>query len=591
VTGSGTALARAREHFLGDGALGREDVVRPEIVDSWERSRRAGVDACRLTVPFEADLDVGSSLMACAAPVLDHLEEQLSGSAVSVVLTDADGRLLDRRVGVGELRHRLDDISLAPGFSYAEEFAGTNGVGTALRGGAATLVVGAEHFTERLQPFACAGAPVLHPVTGVVLGLVDVTCMRAEANDLMRVLALQAARDIALVLRERGGMGARTVMGEFQAVCARSPRPVLAVSEDFLIANRRAQTLLGGADQELLRRRAGEWMRGRTAFVQRVVLTCGPVRVRHTPVVRSGQPVGVVLEVLPDDRPGTTSARTSGRGLPGLAGSSASWRSSCAALRDAAARGATTVVLGERGTGKETAIRAVHGEVRPAARWMVVEAGEGSPGSRTTRDALEAMDRADPRDLTLVVRHLEDLDTQGAEALDALVHRARASGCWMVGLVTGSVDPERPVAGVVASFDATVTVAPLRHRADDIPGLVDALLERLAPSRRVRCLPAARALLAGARWPGNVSELVEVLRGALAAKPVGDIEPSDLPSELVAHGTRRRLSPLETLERDLIVTTLEEAGGNRVRAAAALGMGRATLYRRLRAFGLTDVGR
>jgi transcriptional regulator of acetoin/glycerol metabolism len=57
------------------------------------------------------------------------------------------------------------------------------------------------------------------------------------------------------------------------------------------------------------------------------------------------------------------------------------------------------------------------------------------------------------------------------------------------------------------------------------------------------------------------------------------------------HGTRRRLTPLETAERDLIVGALIEARGNRVKAASALGMGRATLYRRLRAFGLTDVGR
>ena len=97
-------------------------------------------------------------------------------------------------------------------------------------------------------------------------------------------------------------------------------------------------------------------------------------------------------------------------------------------------------------------------------------------------------------------------------------------------------------------------------------------------------------MLTGARWPGNVTELAEAVRTALAARPTGDIEPHDLPRDLAGRA-RRRLSPLEALERDCIVSALEEAGGNRSRAAEALGIGRATLYRRLRAFGLQDVGR
>ncbi|WP_433030573.1 helix-turn-helix domain-containing protein [Actinomycetospora sp. CA-053990] len=82
-----------------------------------------------------------------------------------------------------------------------------------------------------------------------------------------------------------------------------------------------------------------------------------------------------------------------------------------------------------------------------------------------------------------------------------------------------------------------------------------------------------------------------MLRRALAARPAGDITPADLPGEFAVSGTRRRLTPLEAAERDLIVSALVEANGNRSQAAAVLGIGRATLYRRLRAFGITDVGR
>ena len=50
--------------------------------------------------------------------------------------------------------------------------------------------------------------------------------------------------------------------------------------------------------------------------------------------------------------------------------------------------------------------------------------------------------------------------------------------------------------------------------------------------------------------------------------------------------TRRTLSPIEQVELDAILTALEQAGDNRTRAAAALGISRATLHRRLRAYGL-----
>ncbi len=619
------ALGRAREHFVDRGAVHTRGVVRPEIVDSWERSRRAGVDATQLALPYVADLDFDGSLANCARPVLDDLAERLSGMSVAVVLTDADGRVLERRVGEGELQRRLDAISLAPGFSYAEEFAGTNGVGTALEGAMPALVVGAEHFSERLQAFACAGAPVCGP-DGTLAGILDVTCLRAEANDLMRFLAQQAATDIEDVMRERGGTGVRRLMAAFRSTCARSRGPVLALTDDLVMANRAARAL-SGADQDRVARRAAE--RGDTARPRqdRVLLADGPARLVITPVP-AGRPAGVVVEVVPsrsslrlagrDDPPSPTllsipsSARgnagdppaapaspiaVSERPLPGLAGASRSWRSAAAALRAAAGSARSTVVVGEPGTGKAAAVRAVHGELRPGARWITVDGSDPDAAVVLAGYAAEASTTrapgapGGPRAATVVVRHTEALDEAGTGALAALLAEVPPSW-WVVGLVSAERAPEEGAVGrVLAGFARSVVIEPLRRRPDDVPLLATALLARLAPSRRARCTTETTALLAGARWPGNVTQLADVLRRALAARPAGDVEPADLPAELVVHGTRRRLTPLETAERDLIVSALLEAGGNRSAAAAALGMGRATLYRRLRAFGITDVGR
>jgi transcriptional regulator of acetoin/glycerol metabolism len=591
-------LDRARERFLGDGTVDERGVVRPEIVKSWERSRRAGVDADHLALPYDPDLDFEGSLIHCARPVLDDLTERLSGMAVAVVLSDAEGNVLDRRVGEGELRRRLDAIQLAPGFSYAEEFAGTNGVGTALEGAGNAMVIGAEHFTDRLRAFACAGAPVHRP-GGALVGILDVTCLAAEANDIMRFLAAQTAKDIEEVLRERGSAGARAVMAAFRAASVRARGPVLALAEDFVIANRAAHETLDAADRDQVARHAAEF-RPNGPSEERVLLADGPVRLLFTPAP-ANRPAGVVVEVVPSKSTLRLAGSGGGGGpraysgpppaparpLAGLAGTSRSWRTTSAVLRAAAGAVRSTVVLGETGVGKAAAVRAAHREVRPAARYVVIDA--------ETQEAAEEL-AALPGALggeaaTVVVRRVEALDGAGAAALAALLDTVGAN-VWVTALVTGAeVGQGRAVHDVLGRFSGSLTIEPLRRRPEDVGGVVEALLARLAPGRRVRCTPEAMALLGGARWPGNAAQVEDVLRRALVARPAGDIEAGDLPAEVAVHGTRRRLTPLETAERDLIVGALIEARGNRVKAAVALGMGRATLYRRLRAFGLTDVGR
>ena len=67
--------------------------------------------------------------------MLRHLHEQLDGQPISIMLTDAAGLVLLRYTGDHDLERHLDSIMLAPGFSYAEDVVGTNGIGTALESG------------------------------------------------------------------------------------------------------------------------------------------------------------------------------------------------------------------------------------------------------------------------------------------------------------------------------------------------------------------------------------------------------------------------------------------------------------------------
>ena len=103
---------------------------------------------------------------------------EIEGQSVSVILTDPAGLVLSRLTGDGEFDRHLDRVRLAPGFSYAEKFVGTNGIGTALEVGGPADVFGHGHYAENLEKLACAGVPIHHPISGRLVGAVDLTCWR-----------------------------------------------------------------------------------------------------------------------------------------------------------------------------------------------------------------------------------------------------------------------------------------------------------------------------------------------------------------------------------------------------------------------------
>ncbi len=136
-----------------------------------------------------------------------------------------------------------------------------------------------------------------------------------------------------------------------------------------------------------------------------------------------------------------------------------------------------------------------------------------------------------------------------------------------------------------------IVVPPLRERREDIPVLVEHLLRELSHEHGRRPRRVTRGLmdrLVAHPWPGNVDELKRVLEGLmLTAKGRGPLEVTALPAALrgaSADSGRpdvRIGMTLEESERALIEATLRETGGDKPRAAAVLGIGLRTLYRKL----------
>jgi transcriptional regulator of acetoin/glycerol metabolism len=97
-------------------------------------------------------------------------------------------------------------------------------------------------------------------------------------------------------------------------------------------------------------------------------------------------------------------------------------------------------------------------------------------------------------------------------------------------------------------------------------------------------------MLMRSNWPGNVEQVFQTLRQVVRHRRTGIIQPQDLPPETQAV-SRRLLSPLESIERDAITQSLLDAHGNKAKAAKALGMSRATIYRKIHEFGIVTSAR
>src|SRR5690348_120782 len=214
VPTDGDRLARTRERFLTAEPV-EPDSVRDTILASWWRSRRWNVAADHIDLSYVRDPDLDTPLTRSALPILRNLREHLDGQPISIILTDPSGVVLTRMVADHDLERHLDTVHLAPGFSYAEEFVGTNGIGTALEGGRPMHVFGHEHYAENLENLACAGVPIHHPISGKTVGAVDLTCWRKDAGPLLITLAKTTADQIKQALLTDSGVREYQLLKEF----------------------------------------------------------------------------------------------------------------------------------------------------------------------------------------------------------------------------------------------------------------------------------------------------------------------------------------------------------------------------------------
>ncbi len=610
----------ARRTFLTTGRLPVGQVSVPAaVVTSWERSRAAHVDSERLHAAFRGHGVDHPLLAACAEAVFGGFLAANTGVGCSLALVGPDGTVQVRRDDDPALACLLDGLLLLPGFGYAEHEVGTTAAAVALVEQGDVTVVGPHHYNSQLLTLDEAAALVVDPDTGTAAGAVVVIAHAADGTPLQLALARTLAAAVAA--RVAGSSGRLAVLDRFRAA-DRAGGWVVATDGDGVVTNAAARHL-DGQDLRVLSDLAlasGVLRDFTTKHVDLPVAGCSEVTLTAVHdgttiagCLLTGGPARASLAADAPDarrRQGSHVAPTTRRdyaqdlrrGDRSREHIEASIRANRELLTPflraqeevvaSITQHRNHLLIGEPGVGKRTLLTSRYRHAHPTGRIVTVDCASYAGDLTGTRDAAvgHLLDRRDGRPNLVVLHALNTLGPVGARRLDEALRLLLALPAppLLVGCVdTPAVDATRPYGLLLRHFHEITRIPALRYRADEIGDIALAVLRRLARGR-LRVSHQVVRVLEGYAWPGNISELEDVLRYVVARKPLGEIQPPDLPA-LCFQRRAHRMSMLEAAQCDAIIQALYESRGNRYKAASMLGIARSSLYRKIDAFGISYI--
>lgn len=616
----GLDLSDIRRRFFAAGELPAQS-LRSEIAQSWRRCLSSGLNAesqpdwsaCPLGELSQAR-DQHLLLRQHARPELEALHEQARSTGCIVILTDPEGLILDA-VGHTEFLDRAARVALRPGVRWQEVSTGTNAIGTAIHERRAIEVRGAEHYFDRHRILSCAATPLLDPF-GQLAGVLDLSG-DARTHHLHALgLVQMAARQIEhRAFAERFPDDVVIRLHRDPALLGTPAEAILVFRDGRLhAANRQAQQAFGFNWSTLGRTRFDELFAEPVARVhqrgelhdwagERFIASLDGSRDRKArsmansaqePRTRQTKPIRDSEIRLPEQQRQLLRA---------------------ARLLDA---GLGVMIRGETGTGKEVFARALHRHsARHDAPWVAVNCAalpealieaelfgytegaftgarrQGNPGLLRQADGgVLFLDEIGDMPLTLQARLLRVLQERAVQPLGG-----------------GKPVPVDFVLVCATHRDLDAAVERGEFRADlfyrinqhevHLPRVADypdrqALIAQLwsglgnPPEDLSADLHSA---LAAYHWPGNLRQLVSVLRGLAVLCAHGEVPGiDDLPRYCRGpsaadkpHAISMPAGSIRHSTEQLIQDTLARHDGNMSAAARALGVSRSTLYRRLQA--------
>ena len=651
VEAHGQRLQQARQLFFAQGTP-PEGLLDPLIIRSWERCRRFGLGENSTSpglqpmdrVALKTEQERNRYLLQQSRPIMEHVFEQIRDSGSMVILADANGLLLET-VGDADFVGRADRVALSAGASWDENLRGTNAIGTALSEEMPVAVLGSEHFLEYNGFLTCCASPIFGP-DGRLIGVLDISGdYRSHQRHTLGLARLSSAivekrlfeaahgRDILVCFHSRAdylgspkeGMAAVSPDGQVLAINRNGTellgiRPVDAVRRDFsMVFESNLSTLV-----DRLRHHpqaSGEiHVNGKAIHVQ--------LRGQLPPLAVAGRVFDEVPAARPARRPEAGS--TPRLNLDTLNTGDARLQAVIDRTRRLLGRDIPILIQGESGAGKEMLAKAFHNSgPRRDAPFVALNCAsipeslieselfgyqggaftgarkEGAPGKiQQAHGGTLFLDEIGDMPLNLQARLLRVLQERCVTPLGST--RSIQVDISLVCATHRKLREE--VARGHFREDLyyrlngmSVTLPALRERTD-IRALVAKLAAAETASRGASVQFSAGALLAieGYGWPGNIRQLFNVIRVAIALLDDDEtlITETHLPEELFeaplaapavatpafdpwAAAPLEGQNSLDAISRQAAQRAVEAAGGNISSAARQLGISRNTLYRKL----------
>ncbi len=632
------------EKFVNEGTLSLLEMDL-SVARSWLRCRGAGLDP--LAVPhlvrfdpeiLEQQRQEWFDLIAIARPMMEDIYQFSGESGLIVYLTNQHLMVLEC-VGDQSVGEILYGCGFVEGIGMAEECLGTNAAALALSEGVPIQVVGPEHFFKSLHRFTGTAAPIYDPcgqligAIGIItpersshphtLGLVMATA-RAIENQLQADLSLaQAHRHLAelnasLQALQRGivFMDARGVVTHMNTRAG----DILGISHK-MAPGRSLDSLIPLPPEVQTSLSQGIPMPEREVFLR----ACNPpfsVMVSLDVLKEGAQPVGFVMILRPVQEVRQLAHRIMGMQavvtFDDILGWSAPMRRLIHYGRAVARCDAPVLLMGEPGTGKGLFAQAIHNASHYASGPFVLvdcatipreltayelfgyETGFGpTQGDRPSKFEIACggtlfLQNIENLPLNIQAALLNVIDTQYVTRIGGIVNipiNVRIIAASNVNL-GDEVQQKRFRADLFYRLRSlTLTIPSLRERREDIVMLANRIVNKYAArlGKEVLISPRAMAALKTYPWPGNVRELENALEWAVHLVEGNELDIHHLPEEVrrVMTGTEKaNLLTLREAEKQAIILAGQTFRGNVTQMANALGIGRTTLWRKMKAFGL-----
>ncbi len=620
------------------------------ILQSWLRCKQSRVDPYLSRSPIvlpeneAAELCEVGNLLRAAVPILEEVAPVMIEAGQVVALANEEGTLL-KVYARPDVWDSLREIRYVVGANWSEEITGTNGCGTALKTLQPMHIVGSEHFCKSWHAWVCSAAPIFDPKTRHVLGVLEASVcgVRSNSCSLAAVVAMTAA--IEQQLEKLHWIRDQHIIDRYHEIAdSRFQNAVLALNDrSHIIKFSPGAVSLLGVDPKAGSPESLESLLGTENSARLLGKLADKSDGFELPLVSNGRDywltchsvhldskrVGSVIVIDPRgsrSRPNLTPEKGSVKYVfEDLIGESPAFLESLSVARIAAQNDLAVLISGESGTGKEMIAESIHqassrvrgpfvavncaaipselicselfgyaeGAYTGAKRSGNAGKFEAANGGTLFLDEISDLSRSAQAALLRVLQEMEitRLGSHRVIPLDVRIIAATNADLYQMAAEENFRSDLLHRLNVLS-----LTMPPLRERLEDVEPLANTFLKAACLQLRKPALCLDSRVLKcflRYRWPGNVRELKNVIQRAAALASGRTITLKELPAQLApaapAAGradTREVATSIQAQERQIILQSLAACRGNFSLAASQLGLGRSTLYRKLKKYGI-----